>query len=127
MIKGMHITLFTPDAEEMRAFIRDKLGIPFTDVGHGWLIFGLPEGDIGVHPTDKEDHQPQDGPPGEVSHDLSFYCDDVHATVSQLKDRGVEFTSDISDAGYGLITHFRMPGGMEVQLYQPRYVKNPIS
>ena len=27
------------------------------------------------------------------------------------------------DHGYGLITHFKLPGGFEVQLYQPRYAK----
>lgn len=25
--------------------------------------------------------------------------------------------------GYGLVTHFKMPGNLVVQLYQPRYKK----
>jgi hypothetical protein len=33
MIKGVHAMFFTSHAEEMRAFIRDKLKFPFTDVG----------------------------------------------------------------------------------------------
>jgi hypothetical protein len=41
-----------------------------------------------------------------------------------LKGRGVEFTDGIKDEGYGLVTHFRMPGDFAVQLYQPRYSKN---
>jgi len=36
----------------------------------------------------------------------------------------VEFVDDVVDAGYGLATHFRMPGGVEVQLYQPQYTKH---
>ncbi len=50
MIKGMHALFYTPQAEEIRAFIRDKLGLPYTDAGDGWLIFDVPEADLGVHP-----------------------------------------------------------------------------
>ena len=39
MIHGMHAIVYTPQAAELRAFIRDKLGFPFADVGDGWLIF----------------------------------------------------------------------------------------
>jgi predicted enzyme related to lactoylglutathione lyase len=59
------------------------------------------------------------------THDISFYCDDIEETVSELKRRGVEFTAGITDEGFGLVTHFRMPGGVTVQLYQPSYRKNP--
>jgi len=112
MIRGMHGLFYTPKAEEVRAFIRDKLGLPFTDTGDGWLIFDVPEGDLGIHPSEK------------AFHSISFYCDDIKKTVENLKSRGVEFTSGISDQGWGLLTHFRMPGDLEVELYQPKYKKN---
>jgi hypothetical protein len=35
----------------------------------------------------------------------------------------VEFTGEVEDQGYGLVIYFRMPGGVEVQLYQPLYTK----
>jgi hypothetical protein len=35
----------------------------------------------------------------------------------------VEFTQDVEDHGYGLVTYFRAPGGFSVQLYQARYEK----
>jgi len=111
VIKGMHGLIYTPNAKEVRAFIRDKLGFVHNDVGEGWLIFDIPEADLGIHPSDK------------VSHSISFYCDDIHKTVGELQRRGVEFTDEISDQGYGLVTHFKMPGGVEAQLYQPRYSK----
>ena len=57
------------------------------------------------------------------THNISFYCDDIEKTVTELKSRGVEFTDEITDRGYGLVTHFKMPGDFEVQLYQPRYTK----
>jgi predicted enzyme related to lactoylglutathione lyase len=107
---------YSSQAAELRAFLRDKLGFPATDVGEGWLIFDLPEADMGVHPT--EDGGAPSGTP-----DISFYCDDIEATVRELKDRGVDFTGEVQDMGYGLVTHFKAPGGFELQLYQPRYSK----
>ncbi len=113
MIKGMHALFYTPKAEELRAFVRDKLGFPYTDTGEGWLIFDVPEGDLGCHPSDR------------IFHSISFYCDDIYKTVEDLRSRGVEFTSTITDEGWGLLTHFRAPGDMEVELYQPKYKKHP--
>jgi hypothetical protein len=111
VIKGMHGLFYVPNPEEVRAFIRDKLGFAHNDIGEGWLIFDMPEADLGVHPSDN------------AYHSISFYCDDIHKTVEELRLRGVEFSSGITDEGWGLLTHFRMPGGMEVELYQPRYAK----
>ncbi len=101
----------------MRAFIRDKLKLPYTDAGDGWLIFDLPEADIGVHPIDES------GRPPSGTHDVSFYCDDIRGTVAELKARGVPFKNDVADHGYGFVTYFTMPGRVEVQLYEPKYQK----
>src|SRR5688500_1152124 len=103
MIKGVHTMFYSSKAEETRAFIRDKLGFPATDVGEGWLIFSLPGADMGVHPTDF----PGSAPSG--THSISFYCDDVHKTVEELRSKGVEFVDEVQDEGYGLVTHFKMP------------------
>jgi catechol 2,3-dioxygenase-like lactoylglutathione lyase family enzyme len=118
MIKGVHTMFYSSKPDELRAFLRDKLGFSFTDVGEGWLIFDLPEADMGCHPTEE-----QEGPPSGTAH-ISFYCDDIQRTVAELKQRGVEFTDGVADHGYGLVTHFRMPGDFTVQLYQPRYRKH---
>ena len=116
MIRGVHTMFYSSEPEAFRAFVRDKLGLPATDVGGGWLIFDLPEADMGCHPTDK------DSPPT-GTHDISFYCDDIEKTVTELKAKGVEFTGPVTDQGYGLVTSFKVPGGFEVRLYQPRYSK----
>jgi catechol 2,3-dioxygenase-like lactoylglutathione lyase family enzyme len=117
MITGVHTMFYTSQAEETRRFIREKLGFPFTDVGGGWLIFDLPEAEMGCHPSEDK----PGGRPG--THSISFYCDDVNQTVAQLKAKGVEFTCPVKDQGYGLVTRFKMPGGVEADLYQPRYRK----
>jgi predicted enzyme related to lactoylglutathione lyase len=116
MIRGMHAMFYSSEPEKLRAFLRDKLGLQGFDVGDGWLIFDAPEADLGCHPAD-----PPEAPSG--THDISFYCDDIEATVADLKKRGVEFTMPIEDHGYGLVTRFAVPGGFDVQLYQPRYRK----
>lgn len=117
MIKGIHGLFYSSRPEELRAFIRDKLRLPFNDVGDGWLIFDFPEGDLGVHPTDGG------GDAASGRHDISFFTDDIHATVAELRGRGVMFDEEITDRGYGLVTHLTMPGEVRVQLYQPKYQK----
>jgi predicted enzyme related to lactoylglutathione lyase len=91
------------------------LKLPATDVGDGWLIFDPPEADLGVHPTDGT-NQPPSG-----TATLSFYCDDIATTMRELQSRGVEFTQEPQDQGYGLITYFKVPGDYVIQLYEPKY------
>jgi catechol 2,3-dioxygenase-like lactoylglutathione lyase family enzyme len=122
-LTGVHITLFTPDADAARAFFRDVLELPHTDAGGGWLIFKLPEAELGAHPMDTEGFAAPGARPGEPFLGLSFACDDIDATVARLKTRGVEFTSDITDQGYGRVARFRVPGFMEAEVYQPSYRK----
>ena len=117
MIRGVHTMFYSSQPEALRAFLRDKLGLPASDVGGGWLIFDLPESEMGCHPAD-----PGEGAPS-GTHDISFYCDDIEKTVAELKAKGVEFTGPVADHGYGFVTEFKVPGGFEVRLYQPKYTK----
>jgi hypothetical protein len=89
MIRGIHGLFYSSTPEDTRAFFRDKVRFPGADVGEGWWIFDVPEGDFGVHP------------------------------VEDATDAGTE------DHGYGLVTYFTAPGGLTVQLYEPRYSKAP--
>jgi len=116
MLRGLHAMFYSSQPEELRTFLRDKLGLRGTDAGGGWLIFDAPEADLGVHPTDGDDV-----PSGTA--DISFYCDDIHATVRDLRAKGVEFDDEVADQGYGLVTHVKVPGGFSVQLYEPKYRK----
>jgi catechol 2,3-dioxygenase-like lactoylglutathione lyase family enzyme len=116
MIKGMHGMFYSSRADELRAFLRDKLGLNGTDVGGGWLIFDAPQADLGVHPI--EGSNVRSG-----TMDISFYCDDIQATVAELRRRGVEFAQDVEDHGYGFVTYFNVPGDFKVQLYQAKYAK----
>jgi hypothetical protein len=114
MINGAHVILYTTDPEGLRAWFRDVLELPSVDSGDGWLIFSLPPAEVAMHPTD-----------GPARHELYLMCDDVHATVTALKNKGVDFAAPISDRGWGLLTSIRIPGGGELGLYQPRHPSPP--
>jgi len=119
MICGVHAMFYSSKVEELRSFIRDKLKFPYSDVGEGWLIFDVPEVEIGCHPSDAR----KGAPTG--THSISFYCDNVENTVAGLLKRGVIFDDEITDTGYGRSIHFAMPGRVKAELYQPRYEKRP--
>jgi predicted enzyme related to lactoylglutathione lyase len=112
MIIGAHSIIYAEDAERTRAFIRDVLGFPFVDAHAGWLIFKLPPGELGIHPVE---------PSGSGRHELYLMCDDIDATVADLKARGVEFRGDITHAGFGRLATLQLPGGGELGLYEPRH------
>lgn len=108
---------YSSQAAELRAFLRDKLGWSAVDVGDGWLIFDVPEADMGVHPTDTPDSAPSG------TKDISFYCDNIEATMAELSAKDVEFTAPPENHGYGLVTFMKVPGDFEIMLYQPLYGK----
>lgn len=110
MIHGVHVILYTKKAEAVRAFFRDTLGWSSVDAGEGWLIFALPPAEIAAHPDE-----------GESRWELYLMCDDVHATIEDLRRRGVEITAPVSDRGWGLLTGIRLPDGSELGLYEPRH------
>ncbi len=110
MIIGSHLIAFSRDPEADRAFFADVLGHRHVDAGGGWLIFAMPPAELAVHPSD--------GPTGQ---ELYFMCDDLDATVADLQARGVELTREVSEERWGRLTGFRLPGGGEVGLYEPRH------
>ncbi len=119
MITSAHAIIYAEDASAARAFFRDVLGFPNVDARDGWLIFGLPPAELGVHPAGRS-NEPGSGPPS-GRHELYFMCDDVSATVADLGARGVEFAGPVEDQGFGLVVRLRVPGAGEIGLYQPKH------
>jgi predicted enzyme related to lactoylglutathione lyase len=110
MITGVHAIVFSPGAEKARAFFADVLNFPSVDAGGGWLIFALPPAELAVHPAD-----------GASRHELYLMCDDIHATLAELRAKGVEVAAEVSDQGWGLLASIRLPDGGEFAIYQPRH------
>jgi len=119
VITGTHAIIYAQDADKARAFFRDVLELPYVDVHDGWLIFKLPPAELGVHPAG-EPGVPESGAP-DGHHELYLMCDDVEATVAELRAKGVEFTTGIESQGFGMLTRLRVPGAGEIGLYQPRH------
>jgi extradiol dioxygenase family protein len=106
---ALHGLIHTTQLEAARTFLRDKVGLPCFDSGGGWLIFDLPQADLGCHPAD------------EPHHELSFWCDDIDAAVAEMSARGVEFNGPVQEEEWGRVTSLDVPGGGPILLYQPKY------
>jgi catechol 2,3-dioxygenase-like lactoylglutathione lyase family enzyme len=106
-ITGAHALLYTSEPEQLRAVLRDVFGWKHVDAGDGWLIFALPPAEVGVHPGEA------------LSHHVSLMCDDIEATVAELRAKGIEFRGEPENQRFGIVTMMVLPGGVEMQLYQP--------
>src|SRR5687767_4404239 len=114
-IIGTHMLLYSSEAEALRVMLHDVFGFKFVDAGGGWLIFALPPAELGVHPAE--------GPTYEsgVRHQVSFMCDDIRATVAELRSKGIQIDGEPVDEGYGITVTMILPGGVNVMLYEPRH------
>ena len=109
MIIGAHVILYSSKADEVRAVLRDVFGWRSVDAGEGWLIFALPPAEVAVHPSDAPQHE------------LFLMCDDLDATVSELRTKGVEIKGEAEAVGWGTRITIVLPGDLEVGVYQPRH------
>ena len=112
-ITGAHVLLYSSAPEELRAVLRDVFNWKHVDAGDGWLIFALPPAELGVHPAE--------GPAFETRHQFSLMCDDIGATVRDLRAKGIAVQGEPQDQGWGISVTLALPGGVEVQLYEPRH------
>ncbi len=109
MINGAHVVIYSKDAEADRSFIQQVLGFRHVDAGHGWLIFGLPEAEAAVHPSDEND-----------KHELYLMCDDLDAEIRRMNKSGAA-CEPVTTQGWGRMTQIHLPGGGRLGLYQPRH------
>lgn len=116
MISGFHTLVYSDDAEATRTFFTTVLGWPSVDSGGGWLIFKTPPSELGVHPVAGPDGEEWGKTP---SHQASLMCDDIEATIADLKAKGVVVRDEVENQGFGLVTSIEVPGAGWMQLYQP--------
>ncbi|MES2177116.1 MAG: extradiol dioxygenase [Gemmatimonadota bacterium] len=109
MITGIHTIVYSAAAEETRAFFRDAMKLSSVDAGRGWLIFAMPPMELAVHPADETAHPPA----------VYLMCDDLDATLVHLGAHGADVTSPIQEQRWGKVTSIRVPGNVELGIYQP--------
>ena len=102
--------LYTPEADALRAVLREALGWDYVEDSPGWLIFKLPPAEVGVHPSE-----------GSTKHAVCLMCDDLEATMTELRAKGIEFRGEPKDERFGITTTMLLPGGVELLLYQPKH------
>jgi hypothetical protein len=114
-IVGAHVLLYTSEPDALRATLRDVFGWSHVDAGEGWLIFALPPAELGVHRAE--------GPTYEsgVRHQFTLMCDNIGNTVRDLRAKGIDVRGEPTDEGWGISVMLRLPGGVDVQLYEPRH------
>jgi len=110
MIFGAHAILYSKAPQEVRELLRNVLGSNSIDAGGGWLIFALPPAEIAIHPTD-----------GASGLQLYLMCEDIEATITELRAKGIKFTQAVRDESWGRVSAIALPGGGELGLYQPRH------
>jgi catechol 2,3-dioxygenase-like lactoylglutathione lyase family enzyme len=125
MITGAHIVLYTTDADADRAFFRDVLDFPSVDTGHGWLIFALPPAEAAFHDSDKQSWDKksleQNDARQNSRHELFLMCDDIAATLRDLKSKNVP-VSAISEQRWGSLATLNLPSGSKLGIYQPKHL-----
>ena len=119
MITAIHTLLYSDDPDATRAFLRDVIGWPFVDAHGGWLIFGTGPSEMGVHPTHSEwQGQSYDRP---RQHLIAVMCDNIEATVAELRAKGAQFRGPIEQREYGRVIMVAVPGADDIQLYEPTH------
>jgi hypothetical protein len=109
-IVGAHMLLYTPEADALRAVLRDVLGWDYVEDTPGWLIFKLPPSEVGIHPSD-----------GSTQHQICLMCDDLEQTMAEQRAKGIEFRGEPEEESFGITTTMLLPGGVEILLYEPRH------
>lgn len=111
LIIGVHSIIYSQNAEEDRAFLRDMIGFSHVDAGDGWLIFGLPPAELAVHPSPENHHQ-----------ELYLICADIHAFIAAMGEMGVS-CDPIQSLAWGELTRITLPGGGKLGVYQPQHAR----
>jgi hypothetical protein len=112
-ITGVHGLFYTSEPEALRTVLRDVFGWRSVEAHPGWLIFALPPAELGVHPL---------VPDGNPHHEISLMCDDIVATVAELRSLGVKVRGEPEDHGFGTAVTVVLPGGVDVMVYEPKHL-----
>ena len=115
-ITGLHTIFYSSEVDAFRAVMRDAFELPYWDDGDGFMMFYCPPATMEPHPGPMEIDVPAAGPP---THAVGFVCDDIDATVAELRAKGIKFRGEPKDEGWGKVIVMVLPGGVEMVVYEP--------
>jgi hypothetical protein len=111
MTTGMHLIIYSKDADADKAFFRDVLKLTNVDLGHGWLIFGLPPSELAVHPSSTNGQ-----------HEIYLMCDNIKTFIREMSKQKI-VCSEIQSQRWGQLVQVTLPGGGKLGAYQPQYAR----
>jgi hypothetical protein len=111
MITGAHSIIYSSDANADLDFLKNVLKFPNVDLGHGWLIFGLPPSEIAVHPAAESGLQ-----------EFYLMCDDINLFVEEMAGHKI-ICSAIEDQRWGFLIYITLPGGGKLGVYEPKHAR----
>jgi hypothetical protein len=115
LIIGVHTIIYSQEPDADRAFLRDVMGLSHVDAGDGWLIFALPDTELAVHPSSRND-----------LHEIFFLCKDIQEFVAAVDEKGIAH-DPIQQQDWGLIIHIQLPGGGKLGVYEPLHAQPKAS
>lgn len=133
-----HAHLWVLDHQKALDFYVDKLGLEikadYSRGGYRWLTVGAPGEAVPEIVLDVP------GPPvmdektaeqvrelltkGALGVGIVLRTDDCFATYKRLREKGVEFTQEATDHGYGIDCGLRDPFGNQIRILQPKQWKS---
>lgn len=115
MVNGVAVVWMpVQDIERAKGFYGDTLGLTVSKEDGDWAEVDANGLTIGLNGREPE------GAPGDGGPVVTFQPDGgLEETVSDLKDKGVEFPAEISEHPWGRVATFKDSEGNDVQLYEP--------
>jgi catechol 2,3-dioxygenase-like lactoylglutathione lyase family enzyme len=110
VISGVHVVIYSKDADTDRTFFKKVLGLRSVDAGGGWLIFAVPAAELAFHPDENNDR-----------HELYFTCNNIKSEMALLKKKGATF-GDTTEERWGVRTTLLLPGGGKIGIYEPKHL-----
>jgi predicted enzyme related to lactoylglutathione lyase len=112
MIKGIaRVWLPVTDMGRAVAFYRDSLGLEVAEHDGDWSEVTAGDQLIGLNSNES--------PAGDGGAVIAFDVEDLDSSLSDLREKGVEFTDEVSEHPWGKIVPFKDPDGNDLQLYAP--------
>lgn len=117
-VQFKHIMLMVKDIPATVKFYSEGLGLKIITSSPGWAELDADGTTIALHGA-SENGQSGSSPI------LSFYVDDVYATIATLEEQGATLEGNVREPSFGKVAAMRTPDGSIISLLQPAAAQTP--